>query len=203
VEKIDQRVLGDVPRETWTLNDYAKVVSDFLGKVGIDDVEVVIGHSNGGAIALYACAHHMLTPKKLVLLASSGVRNKQKAKKQTLKYLTKLGKVVISPLPKSMRDTLRRRYYGSLGSDALVAPHLRKTFEQVVSYDIRHDASTLTVPTLLIYGTKDTATPVEDGRAIQQSINESQIKIVEHAGHFLHHETPDKIAAYIKGFIDD
>ncbi len=194
---------SDAPHETWTLKDYAQTVRDFLEKTGAQDINTVVGHSNGGAIAMYACAHHLLEPKKLVLLASSGVRNKARGKKRALKYLTKIGKVITSPLPAATRESLQKNLYERLGSDALVAPQLRKTFEHIVSYDIRHDAQKLDVPTLLIYGTEDSATPMEDGRAIHNSIKGSEMKTVEHVGHFLHHEAPDKIAAYVKGFIDD
>ena len=62
------------PNSAWGLQEYAESVANTLTKLDIKNVHLLIGHSNGGAIAMYAVAHQLVQPKKLVLLASSGIR---------------------------------------------------------------------------------------------------------------------------------
>src|ERR1700761_1960117 len=40
------------PPVAWGLTDYAQFVAHFLHKIGVSDVYAVLGHSNGGAIAI-------------------------------------------------------------------------------------------------------------------------------------------------------
>src|SRR4051812_27214531 len=48
------------PETAWTLSDYAAFVADFLAKAQIQPLAIV-GHSNGGAIAINGLAHNVLT----------------------------------------------------------------------------------------------------------------------------------------------
>src|SRR5690606_38998725 len=116
--------------------------------------------SNGGAIAIRGMARGWLSADNLVLLASAGIRGEYKGRVKALRLITKAGKALTTPLPKSVKQRLRKKVYATVGSDMLVAEHLQETFKKVVTDDVREDAARLALPTLLIYGDQDDATPV-------------------------------------------
>ncbi|HVS79166.1 MAG TPA: alpha/beta hydrolase [Candidatus Saccharimonadales bacterium] len=190
------------PKEAWGLGDYAKFVHSWLAKVGIKKVYTLIGHSNGGAISIVAVAGGTLKPEKLVLIASSGIRNDRHLKRAALKTLSKTGKIITAPLPDGTRSKIRSRFYKRIGSEVGLYPRLEETFRKIVSQDVQQAAKNISIPTLLIYGNSDKSTPVAYGRQFSQLIKGSRLEAVE-AGHFPHQESPEKVSRLIKDFLKD
>lgn len=184
----------------WDLKTYAEFLADFVKKLELK-VNVFIGHSNGGAILIYGLSNKILRANKLVLLASSGIRNKQQIKKHIIKVAAKSGKVVTSVLPKKTKLSLRTKFYGVIGSEMLLVPNMEETFKNIVNQDIRNDAKELRLPTLLIYGKEDQATPPSFGELFNKLIDSSKLVAVDHAGHFVHHDQPLQVEKFIKEFI--
>jgi pimeloyl-ACP methyl ester carboxylesterase len=189
------------PAKDWSLLDYARYVSAVLQKIAImpNDITVLIGHSNGGAIAIKAVSEDILRPKKLVLLASAGIRQ-DTLKKTAYKSIAKLGKLVTLLLPSSQRGKLRRRLYDAAGSDFLIAEHMQGTFKKIVSEDIQAQAEKIKQRTCLIYGELDTATPPLYGQMLQHAISGSVLHVVQNADHFLHQNHTEEVYRYIREF---
>ena len=192
---------SDRPKTAWGLTDYAQLVGHFVQKIGIKKVYAYIGHSNGGAIAVRGLANGSLQSSKLILLASAGIRGEYKGRIKTLRYITKFGKTLTMPLPKSVKRTLRMQVYKTVGSDMLVAEHLQKTFKKIVSDDVRADAAKLTLPTLLIYGEKDVQTPIWFGETFRQIMSDATLVVLPEANHFLAQEQPAAILQYMMEFL--
>ncbi len=190
----------EAPSGVWGLDDYAKFVGSFLTKIKAGKVRALVAHSNGGAIAIRGLARGWLAADKLVLMASAGIRGVYKGRIKALRYITKAGKLLTSPLPKRAKAVLRQKVYKTVGSDMLVAEHLQETFKKVVTDDVRADAATLAVPTLLLYGQQDDATPVWYGRAYHELITGSTLEIFADAGHFVHIDEPQKVLQAIEDF---
>lgn len=188
------------PAEVWGLDEYASFVRDFLQKIDAGPVQMIVGHSNGGAIAIRGLASGSLRAEKLVLMASAGIRGEQKGRLKALQIVTKVGKAVASPLPSATKQALRRKVYNAAGSDMLVAEHLQETFKRVVGDDVRADAAQLTLPTLLLYGEQDTATPVWFGEAYHELLHDSTLEILPGAGHFVHLDRPAEVSKAITEF---
>lgn len=189
------------PQTTWDLDDYTHFVNDFLKKINVLDIYSLIGHSNGGAIAIRGLSTGVLNSKKLVLLASSGIRVKKSLKKYAFKAAAKLGKVASFALPRQTRESLRKRLYRSAKSDMLAVEHLQETFKRVVVQDIQPDAKKIDLPTLLVYGQGDTDTPVFFGVQLHRLIKNSDLKVLVGAGHFVHQDQPDIVATDIEKFL--
>jgi len=187
--------------DDWTLLDYAKFVSGFVKKINLKHIDLIVGHSNGGSIAIKALTGDMLSSNKLVLLASAGIRGENKAKYGLLKAVTKTGKVITSPMPKLMKNKMRSKLYKSIGSDLLVADNLEETFKNIISEDIRHVAEKIKIPTLLIYGQDDKMTPPKFGMIYHEAITGSTLELVGSAGHFVQFDQPEIVAKLIKDFI--
>lgn len=189
------------PDSAWGLDDYAYFVDHFLAKTDTKQLKALIGHSNGGAIAIRGMARGWLSADRLVLLASAGVRGEYKGRTKALRAITKAGKVLTAPLPKSIKHKLRGKVYKTVGSDMLVAEHLQETFKKVVEDDVRVDALHLTLPTLLIYGDKDESTPLRYGKMFNEAIKGSQLEVLPGAGHFVHNDEPQAVVKAIEGFL--
>jgi pimeloyl-ACP methyl ester carboxylesterase len=189
------------PETAWNLDDYAHFIKHFLGKLELKQPYAVIGHSNGGALAIRSVGLQALKPEKLVLLAASGIRTGGGAKRFILKVIAKTGDIATIWLPERYRQSLRQSLYGAAGSDMLVVPQLQETFKQTVRQDVRADAAAITVPTLLIYGADDRAVPPADGQTYQQLIKNSRLEIIEHAGHFVHTDQPAEVESLVEEFL--
>lgn len=189
------------PEGVWGLDDYAYFVDHFLAKIEAKQLKAILGHSNGGAIAIRGMARGWLSAEKLVLLASAGVRGEYKGRVKALRLITKAGKALTAPLPKSVKQKLRGKVYQTVGSDMLVAEHLQETFKKIVTDDVREDASHLTLPTIIIYGDKDESTPVSYAKMFNEAIKGSKLEIFPGAGHFVHNDEPEKVVKSIEGFL--
>jgi len=190
------------PKSAWNLDDYSQFVKDFLDKLNIPKIYCVVGHSNGGALAIRALSTKQISAQKLVLLASSGVRNSKGIKNIAIKAVAKSGKVATFWLSPSTKQKLQQKLYGTIGSDMLVAPHMKETFKLTVRQDIQADARKLDLPTLLIYGNKDKATPLKGvGEPLHRQIANSRLEIVDGADHFAHQTNPEQIQKLIMEFL--
>ncbi len=190
----------EAPREIWGLQEYAAFVSEFIEKVGLTPA-VVVGHSNGGAIAVHGIAQRLLKPSKLVLLASAGIRGEGRGRNLAWHLVAKTGKVATMPLPHAAKQKLRRKLYRAAGSDLLVAEHLQETFKRVVSQDIRADAGQVPIPVLLIYGSADNSAPLRYGQILVEIMPDAKLESVPGAGHFLQIDARDESIKFIREFL--
>lgn len=188
-------------KDVWDLDNYSEFLKKLLNKLELGQPYAVIGHSNGGALAIRAISLGQLQPEKLVLMAASGVRTNNQARRLFLKFIAKVGNVVTIWMPERYRRDLRKSLYGAAGSDLLVAPHLQDTFKKTVRQDVQADAVAIAVPTLLIYAAEDDAIPVADGKQYHDLISGSRLEVIDGAGHFVHQDKPDQVAGLIEEFL--
>jgi pimeloyl-ACP methyl ester carboxylesterase len=192
---------SQVPNEAWGLDDYARFITEWLKKIGVSQVHGVIGHSFGGSVAIVGLGTNKLKADKLILLAASGVRQKQSFRRKVLWLGAKVLKIPLYLLPASKAQKLKVFLYKKAGSDLLLIPHMRQTFVKFVSQDVQGTARSISQPCLLIYGSKDKETPVAYGQLLNKAIAGSQLEIVDDAGHFLHQEQAEEVAALIDDFL--
>ena len=83
----------NAPKEVWGLNEYVNFVGAFLAKTK-ENPQVIIGHSNGGAIAIRGLANGSLTSQSLILLASAGIRDPYKGEMKVLRLAAKGAKLL-------------------------------------------------------------------------------------------------------------
>lgn len=191
---------SEPPKGPLKLPDFSERISKFLEKIHARPY-AVIGHSNGGAIAVNAAANGTVKPKKMILLASSGIRGGQNFKKTALKLLAKPAKAGLAMVPAGKRKGIKRKLYGRIGSDYMVAENMQDTFRNIVAYDISDDAAKLDLPVLLIYGKEDKSTPPRMGERLNSLIKTSKLKIIPDAGHFIHLDKQQEVEKLIKGFL--
>jgi pimeloyl-ACP methyl ester carboxylesterase len=190
-----------ISANVWGLDEYAAFVAHLTEKLDVKNVYAIVGHSNGGAIAIHGLASGILKSQRLVLLASAGIRGERLGRQRLLQGATKVGKFITLPLPDRAKRALRRRLYHMVRSDMMVAEHLEETFKRIVSEDVRKQAASIALPTLLIYGEKDRSTPVYYGEILHERIAGSTLMVLPGAGHFVYMDRPHEVMKAIEDFL--
>ena len=194
------------PPTSWRVDDFLELVIAFIEKLGIKRLSL-IGHSFGGRIIIKMMSRGNLpfTVDKIVLMDSAGIRPRLSLKKRIRQRIYKISKWVLSIgivkwfYPDAL-DNLRNRN-GSADYNA-ATPVMRETLVKVVNEDLTHLIGNINVPTLLIWGTKDTATPFSDAQKMNELIKDSGIVALEGAGHFSFLEQPKKTCAVLRSFFE-
>ena len=192
---------SEKPDAPWGLLEYAEWVKKLLEKLHVSSVYGLVGHSNGGAIAIKLVSVGWVQPDKLILLGASGVRNREKGKKLFFKAVAKAGRAGTVMLPGKVKRGLRSKWYKKIGSELYDNPGLEQTFKKVTSEDLVVEAAMISVPTLLVYGAEDRATPPVYGRVYHEVIEGSQLMIVEGAGHYAFIDKPSAVEQALHSFL--
>lgn len=191
---------SEMPRTSWAIGDYATFVKSFLEKLDLR-IDILVGHSMGGRIAIKGVANNIFHPEKVVLMASAGVARRRGIRNTFFLVTTKLGKLVtILPPFRKFGEKLRQRFYEKIGSDYFDAGALKDIYLNIIREDLSMLAGKISVPTLLIWGSEDLTTPLEDGRKLEKLIKGSKLEIIPSAGHLVPRENAEEVAALIKKF---
>lgn len=164
VEMLNVPGLTTGSKKVWTIEEYA----DWADK-NIPTGSIALGHSNGGRILLNLCSKKPEKLKHLILLSSAGVYEESK-KREISRKVSK----AFSPLKKSA--LLRKVYHKLVGaSDYDHAPeNMKQTLSNMLSSDKKLDISAVKTPTSIIWGEKDTTTPLRQGQKMHELIENSE-----------------------------
>lgn len=187
----------------WDINDYCNFVLEFIKAIGLEN-PTLIGHSHGGRVILKLLGEKMLNPKKVVLLDSAGLIPKKSLKQKIkAKSFKAIKKVLSLPIFNKNREKLldkARKKYGS--ADYNAAPEvLRKTLVNVVNVDLRNLLGNIESSVLLVWGEKDTATPLSDAKIIEAGIKDCGLCVIKDGGHFAFLDNPYEASAILKSFL--
>jgi pimeloyl-ACP methyl ester carboxylesterase len=183
--------------------DYVAFVTAYITKTIRAKKVIVIGHSFGGRIAIRFTALHPDMVEKLILVDASGIPQKLSLKKQLVALATKVGVPLFRVPPFSVvYGLLRKIVYRSIGEmDYYKAGNLTETFKNVYRVSIVSDLPAISVPTLIVWGGKDTFTPLSCGKAMHAAIKHSKFVIIQDATHRLPYENPTATAQTIISFL--
>lgn len=175
--------LPDKPLNTDEFGDFLK---ELLEKLNIKN-PILIGHSNGGRIIINYAGRNLGEINKIVLIDSAGIVPKRSKKYYIKMYTFKFLKKILNIFPNTeMTNNIRKRVLGKFGSsDYKNSPEVLKgTMSIILNEDQKYLIPNIKAPTLIIWGDKDTATPIEDGKTMEKLIPGSGLVVFEGAGHF-------------------
>ena len=167
------------PPKPWGVEDYVAFVKEFINVASVKS-PIMIGHSNGGRILLNLLSEGDSCARKLVLIASSGLKPKRGLRYYIKVYAYKAGKILLSPLPK-----LKRRLTENSGSDDYrsASPIMKATMSKLLSSDAAALLPLIKIPTLLIWGENDTAVPLSDAKTMERRIPDAGLALLP-GGHW-------------------
>ena len=163
----------------FTIKDYVNWLN---GEIGNEDKPIVIGHSNGGRIALNYLNKYPASFSKLILIGSAGVFD-DKPKISLKRRIFKILSHTFHPL--AQFPLVRKVVYKILGvKDYNLAPtNMKKTLSNILESDKELKIQYRDVPTFLIWGEKDQDTPLSHGKEMQNKIKGSKLIIQKEWGH--------------------
>ena len=168
-----------LPPHPLTLDDYVKGLKEIIDKCGFQDI-VLLGHSFGGRVAIKTAVYDSRVVG-VVLVDSAGIKPKR-----GIGYFSKI-----------LSYKLRRLFrldISSCGSEDYkkLSPMEKITFINIVNEDLSQSVSKITVPTLLIWGSNDTETPLYMAKKLKKRISKSKEIFYEKCGHFPFLEKPSR-----------
>ena len=195
---------SEMPKEEWNCDKYIDFIEEFIRQKGIKELDL-IGHSNGGRIIIKMMSRPNLDFKvgKIILIGSAGIVHKKPIKIRLKVRMYKLGKKVLGSkvVKKIWPDALEKFQKNAGSADYKNSPPiLRKSMVMLINEDMRKYLPNIKVPTLLLWGEKDTATPIEDAKIMEKMIPDAGLVKVDGCTHYVFLEQPAYINRIIKTF---
>jgi pimeloyl-ACP methyl ester carboxylesterase len=178
------------PEVPWDVHNYADMVRELLLQNQLSQVDV-IAHSHGGRVALVLASRYPSLVRKLIITGGAGIKKpvSQSQSKRTQRFkrynrfLEQMkGVPALGDLAEEWQTRLRNHY----GSPDYVKLDevMRKTFSKLVSEDLLPVLGDIQAPTLLIWGSADTETPLWMGQQMEKNIPDAGLVIFEGRSHF-------------------
>ena len=190
------------PAEPWGVQEYAAWVVALLDTLGIERAHVV-GHSNGGRIAIRLAHCWPQRVEKVVLTDSAGIRPprtwRYHLRVRAFKLLRWAGQSAAMPAPLRAWATARAAASGSTDYQQ-ASGVMRATLVRLVNADLRADLPHIHSPTLLIWGERDQDTPLADGQLMERTIPDAGLVVFAGAGHFAYLEQSPRFCHIVKTF---
>jgi len=193
----------DFPPKAWGVGDYTEWLILLLQSLKIDAADF-LGHSFGGRVCIKLAATYPKIVKRLILVDSAGVRQfEMNWRNKVFRAISKIGKPILYSMPKQLGNSIRWRFYSSIGStDYLTAGRLKETYQKVINEDLEPILSDIDSPTLLLWGENDQATPLSDGELMSKKINNAKLVAIKNAGHYPFVDSPAEVNNYIVEFLN-
>ena len=212
------------PRADYSVAAYANGMRDLRTLLGVDRVTVV-GHSLGGGVAAQFAYQYPERCERLVLVATGGVAQAVSPFLRiaaaplaevfliplSLPFAKPVGRVGLEALRLSGTDLGRDHDQIARVFDALPDRDARVAFTRTLrsGVDWRGQVVTLrdraylaqAMPTLIVWGTRDGVIPVKHAHAAHAAMPGSRLELFEGAGHFPHHDDPDRFVELVGEFV--
>ena len=180
------------PSFPYSAEDYTDFVLTLLSHLKIGKASF-IGHSHGGRVIVEMASRENLPIEidRIVLIDSAGIVTKRKLSKRIRIRTYKIMKhiLLLKPIKVMFPDALKvlKKKFGS--ADYFSSSEMmQKSMVKLVNTDYSDRLSKISVPTLLIWGEKDDATPIEHAKTMEREIPDSGLVIIKGAGHFSYTE---------------
>lgn len=192
---------SEEPKQVWGSHDYADCIQKLLQVLKAEQ-PIVFGHSFGGRVWLACGASADFD--KMILTGSAGLVPKRPLAYYIRVYRYKITKWIYlhSFLKKIYPHWLENKRKNSGSEDYRNASEMmRKIMVKVINEDLAKDISKITAPTILLWGTEDTATPLTDGKRMEALLKDGALIPLEGGSHYAILEQPKKCLAIIDAFV--
>ena len=216
---------SDKPRADYSVGAFSNAMRDLLDVFEFDRA-TVIGHSLGGGVAAQLSYQHPTRIERLVLVSSGGVAREVSpflriASTPIADVTLPLLKIPPVKFGAMAGIEILRRSGADLGRDAkelsrvldrlpdvAVRGAFSRTLRSVV--DWRGQVVTMldrsylaeAMPTMVIWGSHDAVIPVAHAHIAHEAMPNSRLEIFPEAGHFPHHQDPERFVRLVMEFID-
>lgn len=185
---------SDEPKEPWAVDDFTVFFIKLMDAIDCKP-DILMGHSYGGRviIKLLTCFEHSFSIEKVILIDSAGIMPKRSMGQKLKVRKYKMLKAVFSIPPiKMLFPEMIEDWKSRQGSADYrnASPIMRATLVKSVNEDLAHLLEKIPCEVLLIWGDKDTATPIEDARIMEKAILDCGLAVIPGAGHYSFLDAP-------------
>lgn len=190
------------PGDVWGVEEYTRAIEELVRRLEIERPSL-LGHSFGGRVGiLYASRHPEVD--RLILVDAAGIKPRRTftyyRKVYTFKAMKWLMYLALGKKEAERRLDARRAKAGS-PDYAQASPMMRRILSKVVNEDLTSELPKIKAPTLLVWGTADTATPVADAHKMEALIPDAGLVAFDGCGHYSFLDNPAGFKAVLKSFL--
>jgi pimeloyl-ACP methyl ester carboxylesterase len=200
--------LSSMPRGEITISGYGRLVDTLCERLGLGRVDVV-GNSMGGYIAAEVAIQFPERVDQLLLVSAAGITSSAIAHAPVLTVGRAMTALVtwsaarhrhIAARPRSRHTVLQlvARHPSLLKADFAYEgffkgagkPGFEDALRACLDYDFRDRLPEIRVPTLIVWGEKDSILPVRDAQEFERLIPDSRKVVMQDTGHIAMAERP-------------
>ena len=175
----------------WNIFTYVGMLMSLCEHLHIDKCDV-LGHSFGGRIAIILAAVKRSLVQSCILVDSAGMKPKRSLKFKCKQYSYQLKKAM-GRKPKTIASP------DYLALDA----QNRSVFSSIVSTHLEEYCQKISRPTLIIWGEKDSETPLYMAKRMQKKIRNSTLQVIDGAGHYSFLDRPLEFTMLVSRFWEE
>lgn len=196
---------SEEPREAWDVDAYTDFFIKFMEALEIKEA-ILLGHSYGGRIIIKLANRESIpfTIEKIILVDSAGIMPKRSPKQiRKVKRYKALKKILLSKPVHALFPEMIDYWQGQQGSAdyRAASPMMKQCMVKAVNEDLTELLPGIKQDTLLIWGEKDTATPLSDAKTMEELIPGAGLCVIEEVGHYSFLENMPKFNAIITSYL--
>lgn len=192
------------PPTVWGVAEYAAFLTSRIQQIEADRI-ILIGHSFGGAVATRAIAENNDLVDDFLMIGAAVVRPTRRIKRTVSALIANIGKNFFKlPVLRKYKKIAQKVLYRALKADDYVHTDgiKRQIYTKIIREDQQEYLSKIQVPVHILWGAKDTLTPLRHGKKIAQQLAHSSMNIVSEGKHGLHHTHIDLIVSEVQKLIN-
>ena len=195
----------------YTIDQFRKFIISFLKELLIHNEQIsLIGHSLGGYIASEIAIQNQNHVKKLVLIDSSGMLDRPTT------ILEEYLEAAMNPTRDNVRSVFENMVADPLRIPSQLVdgfirrinmPNAKKAFKSTLANSattqigLNRLRQINNIPTLILWGIHDKVIPLEHSKFFKNSIMNSQLEVIDDAGHAPFAEKPTQVCKLLKNFL--
>ena len=187
-----------------TIEDYTLSIKKWLEKEKINN-PTIIAHSFGGRITSLLTTKYNYQVDKILLIDVAGIKRRKSPKLFLKEKIYKLLKYISILLPKKNKEKYLSILYNRFSSnDYKSLPNsMKKTFQNIISKDLKYHYKSITSKVLIIWGDNDIDTPLKDAYLLKKIIKNSELIILKNATHYSYLNYPYLTLKIIISFLEE
>ncbi|MBC2697827.1 MAG: alpha/beta hydrolase [ANME-2 cluster archaeon] len=200
----DQRGHGksDKPKSDYSIETLSNDLYSLIQELNLEKV-ILVGHSMGGMTAITFALNHPDKVSKLVLVGTSAKMNFsgyiQIWIMMHIFSYESFARGMIDLLYDPSEQVKKEAFDRAMNTQKFVSYDCATEFMK--NYDKRDRVSKIKVPTLIVVGEKDKATPVKMSRYLNREIKDSKLKIIPDSKHMVIIDKANELNEIIDMFI--
>jgi pimeloyl-ACP methyl ester carboxylesterase len=204
-----------------TITRYGRWVNELCDRLGLDQIDLV-GNSMGGYIAAEVAIQFPERVSRLVLVSAAGISSAETLQAPILTIgrvataiasntAARYRQLASRPITRHMSLALVARHPRLLKADLAYEgffkgagkPGFDDALRASLDYDFRDRLTDVKVPTLIVWGERDSIIPIRDADEFERLIDDSRKVVMEDCGHIPMAERPEAFNEVLVDFLDE